>query len=109
MLAKEGEGNDITQRSRMLLAISLQSGISGHLRQIPLKKKKKKEQLFILFPFFFPSPSLCIQTVKYTHCFPELLFPVWSVALNIKLLSLENNRSHMVHPQACWDTVQAGK
>lgn len=91
----------------MLLAISQQSG-TFKADSFFLKKKKQNNFLYF-FPFLFPSPSLCIQTVKYTHCFPELLFPVWSVALNIKLLSLENNRPHMVHPQACWDTVQAGK
>lgn len=56
MLAKEGEGNDISQRSRMLLAISLQSGISGHLRQIPLKKKKKNNFLFYSLSSFPPLP-----------------------------------------------------
>lgn len=55
MLAKEGEGNDITQRSRMLLAISLQSGISGHLRQIPLKKKKKRTTFYFI-PFLLSLP-----------------------------------------------------
>lgn len=62
MLAKEEEGRDITQRSHMLLAISQQSGASGHSWQI----------LFFFFFFFLhifaflPLPSLspCIQTVK---------------------------------------------
>lgn len=56
MLAKEGEGNDVTQTSHMLLAISLQSGISGHLRKIPLKKKRKTTFYFISFPLSLPFP-----------------------------------------------------
>lgn len=46
----------------MLLAISQQSEISGHLRHIPLKKKNQKK------PFYFISFFLPLPFPVYSDC-----------------------------------------